>query len=76
MQARANASPPPNVVVVCPDCSRIAALPYCELNCANASPVISQLTAAQPRKAAVPGPLTMIMSNSARRIRGATRARR
>lgn len=76
MQTAANISPAPKAGFVCPDCSRMALLPYCDVNCANASPVISQLTAAQPTKAAIPGPLTIIASSSARRTRGGGLARR
>src|SRR5262245_66116378 len=58
-----------------PDCCRIAVLPYCEVNCANASPVISQLATAQPTNDAKPGPLTSNSRRKARRSRGGPGAR-
>ncbi|MFI2838484.1 hypothetical protein [Mycolicibacterium sp. PDY-3] len=72
----ANPRPSAKFGAVWPDCSRIAVLPYCEVNWANASPVINQPAAAQPRNAATPGPLTINMSSTARRTRGAVLARR
>ena len=77
MQTAAKASPLPKLVAVAPpDCARIAEFPYCEVNWAKASPVINQLVTAHPMNAANPGRLTNIRSSSARRNRGALRARR
>ncbi len=58
-----------------PDCAMMAALPYSDVNCANASPVISQPVAAQTTNASAAGATTMVTSTRARgiRLRGSRR---